>query len=222
METERPEDILVEFFGAAFGCHTLVLYGSRATGLAKEGSDWDIIGVNDWNRRSWYNDTIQGVEGDVNAFIYPEAGMRSAHMADILNLKQFCFGIRTGVVLCEKDGLGQKIVAAANTIYATPPAPLTPGFAQTVQHYFDDVVIGTMQKPHVPDLVKQYRHHEAIVKSLFNYFSLRGKLRPPAKEACIYLRDHDHEGYVKFCRAAAPNASTEALAAWLKHVMHVQ
>jgi hypothetical protein len=91
-----------------------------------------------------------------------------------------------------------------------------------VQHYFDDVVLGTMKKPHLPDLVKQYRHHESIVKSLFNYFSLRGKLRPPAKEACVYLRDHDPVGYQAFCRAAALHATAEDLSVWLKHVMSNQ
>jgi hypothetical protein len=217
MTEERPEDILVEFFAAAFDCHTLVLYGSRAQGKAHANSDWDLVGVTRWNRRSWYNETVEGV-GEVNAYIYPEAAVNSVHLAEVLNLRNF-LGIRHGVVLCEEHGLGQRIVAAANEIYNSPPEPLVPGFVETIAHYSQDIVLGTMQKPHIPELVKQYRFHEGLVKSLFNYFILRGILRPPAKDGIVYLRDHDPEGFALFCRAAQRGATPADLEAWLTYVM---
>ena len=216
-ETETPESVLVDFLSAAYECHTLILYGSRVEGGATEHSDWDLVAINTWERPTLYNETIAGV-GEVNAFIYPEAHIQSPHMVDILNLKQFCFGLRHGRVLIEKDGLGQKIVTEAQRVFETPPTTI-PSFHDSLVHFYSETVLDTMDDPEKPDLVKHCRHHEVIVKSLFNYFTLRGQLRPPAKDALRFLQAERPEHYAAFAKAAARGADIDDVQAWLKIVL---
>lgn len=220
-DNETPESVLVDFLSMAYDCHTLVLYGSRTVGKERADSDWDLVAVNDWDGPTWYNDEIAGV-GEVNAFIYPEKHINSPRMNDVLNMNQFCFGLRNGRVLAEKDGLGQKIIAEAKRVFETPPPPAPPSFRDSLVHFYSETVLDTIDDPAKPELAKHCRHHEVIVKSLFNYFTLRGQLRPPAKDALLFLQAERPEHYAAFAKAAARGATMEDLQGWLKIVLDNQ
>ena len=214
--TAKQEAILVDFLRDSYDCHTIILYGSRTEGRARPDSDWDVVAINDSQAPGWFNGTIDGL-GEVNAFTYPEQHV-TAHMEEVLNLKQFCFGLRHGRALLDKDGLGQRIIAEAQRTFETPEH-VAPNFREHLIHFYSDTVLDTMDNPEKPSLVRHGRHHEVMVKSLFHYFNLRGKLRPPAKEALAFLQTERPEHYTAFANAAKRGATVEDVQAWLKIVL---
>lgn len=212
-----PETIIADYLAQHYGCHTVLLYGSRAMGLARAESDWDIIAVNNNAKPGTYHGMLDGV-GEVNASIYPEAGLR-ANMAGMLNFERFAQAISQAVLLVEQNGSGRDIIAQAGAFVAAGPAPLPPGFAGSVRHYFSDTVIATLRKPEMPKVVQAYRSHEAVTKSLGNYFRLRNMLRGSVRDQIQWLQQNDAQAYTLFSLAVMPGAPVEALEAWFDYVL---
>jgi predicted nucleotidyltransferase len=174
-----PEQTIVDFLTTQYDCHTVLLYGSRAENRHTPESDWDIVALTRGKQRRWCNTILQGV-GEVNALIFPDSAATSAKMAEILDLQSFCFPLRFARILREtSEQFGTMIIERAKEIYASPPAPLAPGFRDTIRHYYTDLTLALLRNPEIPDMVKHYQYHECILKSLHHYFTLRALLGWP-------------------------------------------
>ena len=96
------ENRLVEELCTKHGCHTVILYGSRARGDFSEESDHDVLGVRAdgpacRDARPW--------EGSfLDAFIYSEAALET--------LDDGMARLAGGKVLLERDGFGAELVAS--------------------------------------------------------------------------------------------------------------
>ena len=96
------------------GCHTVVLYGSRARSDWTEASDYDVLGIREGgpavrDARAWR-------DGWLDAFIAPEAGL--------LDLDPGALKLLGGRVLVERDGLGTRLLEAVTAYHDAGPPPL--------------------------------------------------------------------------------------------------
>lgn len=212
-----PQEAIIARLGRDYGCHTLVLYGSRAQGAAHEDSDWNVLGVYDEKASGWFHRRVEGV-GQVNAEFYPEAAL-TANMAGTLNFQLYASNYAHAQVLVEKDGWGQRIITAASQWLAQPPKPVSASFARMLRHYYEDIIVASQRDERLLPLTKQFTCHEGLTRSLQQYFSLRGLHRRSAPEAIGYLRQQDPAAYALFEVAIRPAAPVEAVAAWLACVL---
>jgi hypothetical protein len=106
-------DRICQRLEARYGCHTILLYGSRARGEARADSDFDVAGFRDAGDAVREARDIDGFYLD--AWVYPTA--RAERPTDLLHLR----GAR---VLRERDGLGTRLLARLETLAKEPPPPL--------------------------------------------------------------------------------------------------
>lgn len=96
----------------AHGCHTVILYGSRARGDATLQSDVDLLCVREAGPAVRDARIVDGLYLD--AFIYPEATLRK--------LEPSLLRVLGGIVVCERGGFGSALLAqgSKNSMIAVP------------------------------------------------------------------------------------------------------
>ena len=97
-----------------YGCHTVILYGSRARGDATEASDYDIIGVRDKGETLRDARLWNGVYLDI--FVYAKNELDDPHSGML--------DMRHGKVLREKDDTAKKFFAKLESMDAKGPNKL--------------------------------------------------------------------------------------------------
>jgi len=96
------------------GCHTVVLYGSRARGDADDGSDVDVLCIRDDGPSFRDSRVIDGVYFDV--FVYPRDAVATVDVA--------LLRILGGQVLRERDGEGTALLSRVRDRFEKGPDPL--------------------------------------------------------------------------------------------------
>lgn len=181
---------------ARHGCHTVLLYGSRARGDATPDSDYDLIGFRDAGpaRREAY--THDGAY--IDAFIYPESD--AAEPAGLLH-------VRGGLVLRQRDGFGDRLLAALDACHAAGPPPW-PADERAAFRVWCDKMIARAGRG---DLEGRYRRGWLVFELLEVYFKARGRWYEGSKAAFAWLATHDPETHAAFDAALAPNAPLSAV-----------
>jgi len=182
------------------GCHTVILYGSRARGDFTATSDYDILGVRpkgeaERDARLW-----QGVYLDI--FVFPEAKLQAPDESLIYMLG--------GKVLVEKDTIGSDFLGKLQQIFAHGPRALPADEARAKRVWAQKM----LDRAKVDDLEGNYRRHWLVMSMLEDYFVLRGRWYQGPKSAFQWLRQHDQEAANAFAmamRAHAMIADLEAL-----------
>jgi hypothetical protein len=186
------------------GCHTIILYGSRARGDWTTESDYDVVGIRD--RGPAFRDARPWRGSFLDAFIYPESAVTAASDERLHWLG--------GRVLTERGDLGRRLLAGLAAIEAAGPGPLAADDATTrrvwMRKMLDRVARG--------DLEGHYRRAWLQFQALEDYFALRGLWYRGPKEAFTWLATHDPETLQAFERALAPDASMDALKAKVERV----
>lgn len=212
------EDALIDFMESQFGCHTLILYGSRGLGTHRPTSDWDILAINQGTMEAYCHQTVEGV-GEVNAYIYPEL-MVEFHRSNPSKIYKpreiFVRRIRTARVLIEHEGMGTYIIEKAKELYAAGPQKMPPSYAEHVRYsYFQRCLraqyLDTALPDATPEIMRDYWRIEAQFGALSNYFKLRSMWEPAPKDALAYLDKHDFQAFDAFERGLAPDASPQDL-----------
>lgn len=112
MRDEELNELVAELT-SRHGCHTWILYGSRAQGTQTPASDIDIVGFRDGGEaacecRRWR-------EYWLDAWIKPEA--EAVRAEDFLQLDR-------GLILVQRGDFGSRLLAAVADVLAQPmPAP---------------------------------------------------------------------------------------------------
>jgi hypothetical protein len=184
----------------AHGCHTVVLYGSRARGDADEGSDVDFLCIRDDGPTFRDSRFIDGVYFD--AFIYPQQALASP---DVPLLR-----ILGGQVLRERAGEGTALLERVRARFDEGPEPLTPD-DRTARIVWAHKMLGRIGSTDGIDA--EYRRMSLIVQALEDYFALRGLWYRGAKVALPWLLAHDDAAYPAFESALQPGAGPGTLAA---------
>jgi uncharacterized protein len=182
----------------AHGCHTTILYGSRARGEATSNSDVDLLCVREHGPSIRDARLVNGVYLD--AFIYPESAFETLEAA-LLRI----FG---GVVLQERDGFGAALLERVHALHHRGPEALPDDERNVLAVWSQKMLLRcrTLQGPE-----GDYRRMYLLVRALEDYFALRNRWYRGEKEAFVWLHEHDPSTHALFERALAPAAPSDAL-----------
>jgi predicted nucleotidyltransferase len=189
----------------AHGCHTVVLYGSRARGDVDEGSDVDLLFVRDDGPSFRDSRVIDGVFFD--AFVYPRDAVATV---DVPLLR-----ILGGLVLRERDGEGTALLSRVRDRFDKGPDPL-PADDQTARIVWAHKMLTRIQAS--DGVEADYRRMELAVQALEDYFLLRTLWYRGPKVAFPWLLTHDDAAHQAFEAAMRPGAGPDALAALVSAV----
>ncbi|HEY7375907.1 MAG TPA: nucleotidyltransferase domain-containing protein [Polyangia bacterium] len=204
MDAERIEaESLV--IADAHGCHTVVLYGSRARGDADAGSDVDLLCIRAAGPTLRDARTVGGVYFD--AFVYAPDALAAPDVA--------LLRIIGGRVLRERAGEGTALLERVRAQFDAGPTPIAE----------DDRTMRIVWAHKMLDRVRRdegvggdYRRMQLVVQALEDYFALRTLWYQGPKMAFPWLRGHDEGAYRAFEEAARGDAGDEALGALVRAV----
>jgi uncharacterized protein len=195
---ERMLDVQVERLAVttmeAHGCHTAILYGSRARGDATLQSDVDLLCVREAGPAVRDARIVDGLYLD--AFIYPETMLRT--------LEPSLLRVLGGIVVCERGGFGSALLAQIEEFHDRGPT-LLPDDERKALLVWSQKMLDRCRGQH--GLEANYRRMFLLVRALEDYFLLRNAWFRGEKAALAWLHQHENATYELFERAAAPTAS---------------
>ncbi|MEZ0372281.1 MAG: nucleotidyltransferase domain-containing protein [Candidatus Sericytochromatia bacterium] len=182
---------LVEELKVRHGCHTLILYGSRAHGTETAASDIDIVCFRAEGEA--ISDCRRWGEYWLDAWINPE--QMAEKPQDFLHLDG-------GRVLTEAEGFGARLLADVAGILAQP----WPGLREDERRHRRVWLQKTLARIRRGDPEAWYRRHSLVVELLENALELRGQRFMGFKRSLRWLQDHDPELYAQFVRLYSAEA----------------
>jgi hypothetical protein len=187
-------DRLVARLEGEEGCHTIILYGSRARGDAGPESDYDLIAFRDRpGPRARETGLRDGALLDV--FIYP-AERLAEPVADMLHL-------RGGQALRDRDGRGAAFLARVDEVLAAGPDPLPADEIAARRNWAWKM----LDRAARGDLEGHFRRAWLLTQQLEDFFVLRNAWYLGSKAALSVLRAEHPAVYAALERALAPAAS---------------
>jgi predicted nucleotidyltransferase len=181
------------------GCHSAILYGSWARGLATPQSDVDILCVREAGPAFRDARVVDGIY--IDAFVYPEA--------DIATPQPSLLRVLGGTVIHETNGFGSALLAGLQELHDRGPAPI-PDDERRAALLWSRKMIDRFQGQR--GVEADYRRMQLLLQSLEDYFALRGAWFRGPKEAFAWLLQHDAPTYQRFERAAEPDTRDDAFA----------
>lgn len=142
------------------GCHTVILYGSRARGDFTQASDWDVLGIRDGGElrrdaRRW--------EGSwLDAFVYPAHLLEDPHDG--------LLDVRQGKVLLEEGSAARDLFAKLEARFAKGPTLLREDELRAIRAWHDKAI----ERIRLGGLQGDFRRGELVARLLEDYFLMRG------------------------------------------------
>jgi len=212
-EALREDQTLARFvreLSERHGCHSVLLYGSRALGNAKPESDYDLLGIRDEGEPTRDARFIDGAYLD--AFIYIEGDLEGA-AASMLQ-------VRRGIPLLDPKGVAAKLIADVEKVLRLPP-PKVPAAELSARRSWCLKMLGRIQRGGPDDVEAHYRRAWLLVDLLELYFVLRGRFFLGSKESLEYLEQNEPETFHLFAKALVPGADVAAIEALVRQVVDV-
>lgn len=198
-------DALCERLAVEHGCHTIILYGSRARGDAEADSDYDLIGFHD-GAGPVRRETGRWHGALLDVFVYP---------AERLNAPDdTMLHVRGGRVLRQREDLGTQFLAALERVYASAPPALAADEIEARRNWASKM-LDRAARGHIEG---NYRRVWLLTTLLENYFVFRGRRYPGPKEAFEALAASDPEAHALFDAALQPGAAHGTLSALVTYV----
>ncbi len=196
---------LVAELVTAHRVHTIILYGSYARGDATPESDLDVAGFADVERttrdaRVWRGTYLDG-------FVYPTALATAPTLAMV--------GMTGGRALLDERGLAAPLLARLAAMDAEPPPPLTDDDAQ-MRRVWARKMLARVRRG---DVEANYRRHWLLFQLLEDHFALHGDSYRGPKLALAELERGAPATFALFAAALAPDATIDAIAALVEHVV---
>ncbi len=190
------------------GVHTLLLYGSRADGLASDDSDFDLAAFASVETVIRYTRLVDG--SYLDAFVYPESVLVSSTEE---HLK-----LRGSKVLVQLGSQGTAFLERLEGLYgrAPEPLPLDESAARRLWAY------KMIARAKCSDADENYRRAWLLTALLEDYFRLRGKWFEGPKKALRWLAQFDRPAFEAFSLALEPGASLPAVAHLVPLVLGAQ
>lgn len=187
----------VELLRGDHGCHTVILYGSRARGDAGPESDYDLLGVREGGESKRDARWIEGAYLD--AFIHPASKVEAAG-PELLH-------VRGGVVLCEEGAMGARLLARLDEVHAGGPRPL-PADEAAARRVWAHKMVARARRG---DLEGHYRRAWLLTALLEDWFLLRALWYPGPKHALAWLETNAPDAHAAFAAALHPGADLDAI-----------
>jgi predicted nucleotidyltransferase len=192
--------LITERFKNIHGCHTAILYGSRARGDFTQNSDYDILGIRDDGRV--IRDTLISDSNEIlDGFIYSTS--------DIVGKEEAFLRIKDGIVLFERDQFGVKLLNEIESIFARGPDPYPSDEIKACHDWVSKMLLRIQRD----DLEGNYRRHWLLFQLLEDYFRLRNIWFMGAKRSLAYLRENDLVTFELYEASVRPGASIKEIEA---------
>lgn len=204
-EVIRKDPVLVRFVRllvVEHGCHTILLYGSRAAGTANAHSDYDLLGIRSVGEPTRDARSIDGAFLD--AFIYIEQDLEGA-AASMLQ-------VHRGLPLLDPRGTGARLIAEVAEALRSPPPPV-PSAELSARRAWCKKMLGRVRRGGELDIEAQFRRVWLLVDLLELYFVFRNKHFLGPKQSFLYLEEHDPVAHKAFRAALAPDAGMASFSA---------
>lgn len=186
-------------------CHTIILYGSRARGDHTETSDYDIVALRKHGDMERDCRFIDGIYLDI--FIYPE---------DIIkNPDNYLIRIKDGIVLRQKDNLGDALLQKIHFVFNSGPIQ-TPEWEK---HEINNWVMKMLQRAKQEDIEGNFRMHWLLHDLLECYFKLRDLWYLGPKESFKWLKNNDFSTYTAFDKALKKDAGYNEIGLLINQVI---
>ena len=185
-----------------YGCHTIILYGSRARGEQDESSDYDLAGICETGEQALIHDARNFNGASLDAFIYTEA--------ELAVLKPDMIRFRNAKVLLEKDGYGAGLIARSAELFKAGPKPLRADEASSLKNWIGKMLV-RISRGGPEDVDANYRRVWLLHDLPEIYFKLRSTWYLGPKESFAWLRTNDPATYQAFATALTPDASRGAI-----------
>jgi predicted nucleotidyltransferase len=182
------------------GCHTIILYGSRARGDADAGSDVDLLCIRDDGPAVRDSRVIDGIYFD--AFVSPRDAVATPDVA--------LLRILGGQVMRERDGAGTALLDRVRALFDKGPDPL-PADEQTARIVWAHKMLDRIRANDGSE--GHYRRMSLAVQALEDYFALRALWFRGPKVAFPWLLTHDDVTHQAFDATMQPTADHDALVA---------
>jgi hypothetical protein len=171
-----------------FGCHTAILYGSRAWGEWDHANDIDVFAFRDADKIEHAAHRWQGLYLDL--FLCPNG---TKPEPDWLRL-------RGGRVLFQRGGEGDEALDFAETIFAAGPERRSPVEAETRRLWLEKM----LARAEKGDVEGDHRRHWLLTNLLEDYFALRGLWYLGPKRSLAFLQAEQPKDFALFRRARRP------------------
>lgn len=196
--TDPNLELIIQELKTKFGCHTFILYGSRARGDARETSDYDIMGIKEsgdavirdarvWN--GYYLD----------AFIYPESKTASPDESTL--------SMRGGLVLTERNDIGTLFLKRIEELYQAGPKKLPPDEIQVRRVWAKKM----LERARTEDIEGNFRRYWLLTALIEDYFLIRGMWYRGPKESFAWLKANQPKIFEIYEKALKPNSGLEVL-----------
>lgn len=188
MESRTYDQLLlkiVDELKKRYDCHTIILYGSRARGDATIVSDYDLMAIRDKGEMERDCRKVEGAYLD--AFIYS---------IEEINHADHFLRIKDGLVLCQKDKIGDNLLQRVKDLYKKGPTPKSVWEKQLIKIWGQKM----LERAKVGDIEGNFRAHWLLYDLLESYFQMRDKWYLGPKEAFQWLKEHDPSCYTLFER----------------------
>jgi len=206
MEKDRaPLDEIVHALVELHGCHSVILYGSRARGTANESSDWDVVGI----RKSGASQRVaRDFHGAwLDAFVHPESHFDA--------LDEGALRLLGGRVVVDRNGFAAALLKRIAAFEAKGPPAMAPDEEEMLRVWHSKMLARIARG----DLEAKYRRAWLLFESLEGYFKLRRRWYRGPKESFPWLAEHDPETHDAFARALEPEATMDELRALVERVL---
>lgn len=204
--TKELFDLLRRHLTEQFGCHTAILYGSRARGDSDAASDIDVIAFRDAGEAGQVAHRWQGFFLDL--FLYQTA---TKPAPDWLRL-------HGGRVLFQRGSDGDDVLSAVKGMLAAGPERLSANDLRT-RRLWAEKMLARAEKG---DPEGNYRRHWLLMALLEDYFALREQWYFGPKRSLALLQREKPQDFAVLCKALEPSASIADLRAAVATVIGIE
>ena len=166
------------------GCHTILLYGSRARGDFNAQSDYDLLGIRQDGPTFRDARLVDGTYLDL--FIFPES--------KILNPDESLLYLQDSRVLIEKNEIGSNFISKLAQLAQLPPMALAENELAARRVWAHKMLDRTLS----PDIEGNYRRTWLQMSLLEDYFLLRRLRFQGSKKSFRWLKENDPSAYLAF------------------------
>jgi len=181
---------IVEYLVNKYDCHSIILYGSLATGDFTNESDIDVVCFSDNIEKC--NDTSSIRNHQLDAWIYETQMMSNAEQL---------LHIIDGHILLDNRNLCVELLRKISKIYLSGPPPLTENEIRFNKEWLRKM----LNRAKRDDVEGDYRYHWLLKDSLEIYFSIKCKWYLGPKKSLKWLCENEKEAYNLFQDALKPS-----------------